>query len=592
MVNLRRVCIASVASLAVGFTLAPLSAGADAPVTAPAGTATTASVSLEVAPAAILNVPSTLLSALSSLPGGSTLTSALQKVTIDLDAASASGTLNSAMTDLTAAHAVSQVAQVNVTSLRALIAALQSVLDQVTGAASTVTALLPSTYGQQLNALTTQLTAPISTLLGSLSGLNLNRAGAADLAQGPVADRGNAIDLAPAGLNLQLGPLTAIATDQAHLAAAGVTSPQAAAQNSTEALSLGPVLNLSGLVNNTLLTTLIAQVNAEITGALQTVAAAPQSSTVTTIISSLPAPLQGPVSTAVSTAVGTATATTATVVTAINTDVATLQALLAGLLNLQNVLGPLLGQVDLNQIVSTSGITSSSLVEPRNGAVHALASNTFADMKILTALSGALGGAGVAAGTPLIEINGVNSVAEATVNGSDTSAPTGSSGFGSISVLGKPVIGSNPPLTPGTSQTVPVPVGPYTLTLVVTAGVPQVINNTPGHKTVHVSALEVNLFNGAPDGTGGIPALGAAAARANTAAAAGTSSSNLIVSAQLSSSSVDVASQPGQVQAISSVLPSTGAFGPRALLVAAVLAMLGLSARVVPTVAARARRRL
>lgn len=575
-------------TLITGLALGPISARAADPPPLQ-GNVSTATVDIGVSPQALLNIPTGL-----NLPGLGALNGPLGKLSIKLDSSSAQGVLTGDAADLDTGHAVSQVVDTNVTGL-------DQVLNTLTGAINGVIAQLQAVPG--VTGLTSVNDA-LTGLAGSVGAINLHKGAVADLAHGGtgVSNGSNVINnlTLPGGLSLSLAPYLATATNAA-TKLAGVPGPEAEAHSTTQSLAITPQLalpNVTSLVNQ-----LLGTVN-QLIGQLQTTVsslsgqASGSAATVTSVLQSsgLPSTITAPVIGQVSGATSTGASAVQTASTALSNEIATLQGVLpqlTSLLNLQNL--------DLNQLIRAAGVTTSSLVEPSGGGVHGLATSKFSDISVLPLVSGPLTSLlGVAPSLPLLHIGGAQSTAEGRVDGRDTSAPTGSSKLGSIDVLGKPVIDLNTVISPGTTRTVPVDLGAFALTLQVTAGVPTISNSTATHKSVQVSALDISLLNGRPDGSGQIPLLGSGGTSlASTGilshARLAASGSNAIVRASFASSAVDLAAGPlnstnAAAPQTQGQLPKTGMLGPAAAGILAVLLAAGLSLRFIPSVSGRIRR--
>src|SRR4029077_7588531 len=103
----------------------------------------------------------------------------------------------------------------------------------------------------------------------------------------------------------------------------------------------------------------------------------------------------------------------------------------------QTLLGAL-PNISLGSLFSTTGVAASSLVEPQSTGIHSRSVSGITDIAVGKLASG------VAAPLPalaaLLEVKNVGSSAEAFVNGTDTTAPTGSVGIAEIDVLGQKVL--------------------------------------------------------------------------------------------------------------------------------------------------------
>lgn len=574
-------------SLVSGLGLAPMSVGAADPPPLQ-GNVSTSTVDISVSPRALLNVPTALLN---GLPALGALNGALDKVSIKLDTSTAQGILTADRNDLDTAHAVSNVVDVNIKGLDEILNTLTGAIGGLTGTLTSAVPTLAGPASQQLGA----ITGLLNNLTSQLGSLNLHKAAVADLVHGgPGATQGsNVVDnlSLPPSLSLTLAPFAATATNAA-TKLAGITGPQAEAHSTTENLAIAP--GLPGLPDVQNIIGQLQQLISGLNGIAGSVTATEPVATVITTLQNAPAPISGITQ---SLAQNLQKGDTVTQVTGqLNGVLDTLKGLLGQVTTLLN-----LKNLDLNKLVQAGGITTSSLLQPAGGAVHGLATSKFTDIKLLQLVGDQLASLlGTPLNTPLIEVSGAQSTAEATVDGTDASAPTGSSKLGSINVLGRPVIDLNSVIAPGTTKTVPVDLGAFALTLQVTAGVPTIANSSPTHKSVQVGALEVSLLNGRPDGSGQIPLLGSggvslASTGVLSHAALAATGSNAIVRASFASSAVDVAAGPLNSTSASSPqpqgeLPKTGKFGPLALGIGAVLLAAGLSLRFIPGAVGRLRR--
>jgi len=601
-------------ALVSGLGLAPLSAArADSPPPLQ-GNVSSSTIDVSIAPSAILNGVPNLL-------GGSLNAAGLGNVRLKLDAASAEGLLTGARNDLASGKSSSQAVDINIAALDGL---LKNLTNQI-GALNTVPSTL-SSLAPQLSTVVAGLTGPINGLLGTSS---LNQAVSAILDAGHPqgSTQGvNGLNLSTGGvaaaglpgLNLALAPFRATAVNAAGAggapgAEAGLKDPQAEAHSTTQSLALDQVLKLPTLPA---LTDLITTVQGAITTLTSAATAATvPGATIPTVVGILdgtsggatkPVTGQAPTLPAAVTAVTDPvakqvdTAPIANAVTTINATLEQLKALLGTLNGLVDLSG-----LSLNGLVSAEGVSSTSLLQPRSNGVHGIATSKFTDLKLLQIAPGklhlpGLGGLPLAVDTPLLEIKGAQSSAEAQVDGTDGTAPTGTSKLGEIDVLGVKALDLNSAIAPGTSKSIPIGV-PGTglgVTLQVTAGVPVIANSSASHKSVQVGALEVALYNGAA-GMSPIPLLGGAAGLASTGvlshAQLAATGSNAIVKASFASSAVDAAAGPLSSTTAANPqaegqLPKTGRFGPWALLIGAALVAIGLTLRLAPGAIGRLRR--
>ena len=561
-------------------------AGAAIPATAgraagdaPSGLAKASSISVRISPQAILPLPAQLLGALKSLPDACGAVSLVQNAatsttTVALDSASTTGTLTDGATDLASGQAASEAVSVNLAGLGAVLANLENVLG---GDISCVTNALPSTSAlpvslqQSIASLQQQLagvTAPLRSLLGQLQPATaLNRTLQVSLDQKPQADDALALN-GPLALSLNLAPFDAVAVSGAGAARWNVAGgPQLEAHNTTTNLNIGQSLSLTGGSAAPLLSGVESSLTQDIASIGSALTALGQSQPVSVVcgnatIAQLPAcaALQGQ----------GASQATQTLESALSTAQSAAQSILDALSPLQGVLAQLPG-IDLSGLINTAGVTSSALTQPQRDGVHSLATSSFADLKLLQLVTAQVASQlGVPADTPLIELKGLSSSSEAFVNGSDTSAPTGTSSVAEVDVLGRCVAGSDsgcPVVIPGTNitQTIATPAGD--LTAVVAWGTSQTVNNTPARKTVNASALHVQLINGDAQGNNQIAALGAPQAKD-------------IVTADVAATQVDDSLTPITANLVNASPPETGMPGPIALIAVAILGIAALGLRV------------
>ncbi|HEX6492982.1 MAG TPA: hypothetical protein VF112_05690, partial [Candidatus Dormibacteraeota bacterium] len=195
---------------------------------------------------------------------------------------------------------------------------------------------------------------------------------------------------------------------------------------------------------------------------------------------------------------------------------------------------------------------------------------------------------GSLADLPLLDIKGVNSSAQAAVGGGAAS-PHGTAGFAEIDVLGVPVAGATDALgiTPGTEKDVHLP--GTGLALQISRGVPSVGFDTPLHRAVSVTGLDVRLVgDGAGplgDLLGGSPGT-AAAGKPIVAVTLATSAAQI---AQAPAGAVAATATPAVLTAAQGpISPSTGLLvGPVPLAAAAALALGAFALQLVPRLAAR-----
>lgn len=545
--------------------VAPATSRADTTPT-PSGSAKAVSLQLSLSPQALVNIalPQALTSLLASLPcnvgtvAGNALTST---TTVSLDASSNDGTLNSGATDFVSGEATSEALGVDLQGINDLVTGIENVLNGdfscLTGGSSTG---LPVDVQSLLTPLTTALHGVTQPLLGELSAsININKTLHVTLDQNPLT--ADLLDLhTPLG-DLNLGPYDAVAVTQAGAQKFGIsTGPQLEAHNSTTNIDVGAKLPLGSLGSLGNLGDLFTNLTKTIQGDLSSVTsqlgllgggAAPTSSVVNTVCTTLGG-LLGTTGLNCSTLSANPATGASTLLPQLTSLQGSLTSLLNGLPALQNLLGALPSSIDLLGLIQTGGETSSVLTQPQNGGVHSMASTVLPDLKVLEV-----------AGTPLIEVKGLSSSAEAFVNGVDTSAPKGTVNFLELDILGHGI--TIPGV--GTNQTITVPTPLGDVTVVIGLGTPQTINNTPNRKTEAASALHVALINGDANGANPITLLGGKG---------GSIVDLLVAGSQVDDAMTAVAATPQtSVQATSASLPSTGMVGPLGL---AGVGILGLAA--------------
>jgi hypothetical protein len=597
--NVKRTLLLGAAGLitAAGIITAPLASAADPAPGVPTGDAEASAVQVSLAPSALLSalpaVNGVLHRALSQAGTGADLV-------VRLAGATASGRLLSPIADLQQGHAESTALDLDLSPLGDQLSALRGALD---GALSTLRGLpLPSAStlgtgvtGQgggllngvlgtatslgtgpvpQLGNLTSGL-SQLQTLLGGITGdatpasvlhgLDPKLAETVSaryhvpgLPDTPVADASLADINLPTGapLQLKLAPFHARAVNTTLANVNHIDAAQSSADNQIDSIDLTPKLELPAIGN-------LSGLPGLVTGLLGQPAGLPAG-----LLPSLSAlsPLLGP----------------------------------------DSLVGAILGGgLGLNSLVRATDVASSATVQPAGaGAEQSLASTRVGDLQVLPLGAPLLQGItgklpadaasaltqrlGSLADLPLLDIKGVNSNAQAALGGGTTS-PHGSAGFAEIDVLGLPVASTVDALAiaPGTEKTVPVP--GTGLALQISLGVPAIGFDTPLHRAVSVTGLDVRLVG---DGTG---PLGELLGGSTGAASAG----KPIVAVSLASSAAQIATAPvGGVAAAATpvvltaaqgpVSPSTGLFaGPLPLGVAAGLGFLAVLLRLVPRLAAR-----
>lgn len=564
---------------------APTTSSAD---TTPSGLAKASSLSLSLSPQALaaIAIPAQLQTALNALPCGvgTALGSALtQTTTVDLDASSNDGTLNSGATDLVSGEATSSAVHIGLQGIDQVISGVKGILNGdlscLTGGTSTGLPLNVlsglGTLQSQLGSLTGMLNGALNPLLGSLTAsLNINQVLHTTLDQPPQSSALLNLN-APLIGDLELGPFDAVAVSQAGAQKYNIaTGPQLEAHNTTTNLAIGAniPLGLGSLGNiQTTLSQLLATVTGDstsLTGASNTLGSLNGSSP-TSSISGVCGTLAGLIPSLNCSTLPISSNPVGALGTLNGLPLGSLQSMLnnlmTGLPALQDILGKLPNSINLANLIQTGGDTSSVLTQPEKGGVHSLATDTLADLKVLQLGSGL---PGIGSTAPLLEVKLMSSSSEAFVNGTDTSAPTGTVSLGEVDVLGQALklsgIGTNQ------SITVPTPLGD--LTLVISVGTPQTINNTPDRKTVQASALTIALINGDAGGNSPITLLGGKGGNVLSLQIAGT---------QVDDAMTAVAVQTGTQAACTTCnAPSTGMLGPIGFAGVGLLGLTGAGLRI------------
>jgi hypothetical protein len=567
------------------------------------GSATASTLTLQVSPNALLTLPAVDIPSQVS----STLSTALDPITIQVDSGHSTASRSSTGSDLSAAHADLTPLGINLATLNTLLTELHDSLSTLTGAVSlpalsstlsdvstitgnsTVMGLLPAavatdltTLQQQLSALTTDIAALpgvatkavddlSSTLLGQLgSGLSLTEKLTADIDSAnpdgqnttqPAVTVPPSVSL-PADVpalpaSLQLAPFTATAVNAAGAKQFGVSGAQGAANSALDSATVAPSLDLSALKSAvTTLQGTLQQVK-DTAATLQ-----PLLSGVSAIIGqALPGGLD---------------------LSALQTQVDTAIGLVTSLLGMVQNLG-------LNSLLSCDALGTgacslvSTSVTPEGTGLHAVTSSKLVGLSVLpmdSPMATALAPLGATAGTALLDVQGVQASTDTIVTSSGYAAPKATGSIAHIAVAGLTVVdqgqvvksslaghtctGFDPSTLPdaipvGTPLTVCVSVpGVGALTVVVTVGSPQYANTAPSHVSASLSMLEIRLLNGDPNGANPVTALGAS--KPGTVATIDGPS----VSSEVLAASTDQAA----AQHDSNVdLQKTGMFGPGSLLV-------------------------
>jgi hypothetical protein len=598
--------------------LLPLAAHADQPVGATAN-ASTAALSLSIDPAAMLSVPSADLQALPAAVRDLLLT-ALQPVTVQIDGAGATASRTASVADLVGGHSDATPVSLNLASLSTLLSELHSALSQLAGSVSvpslqstladvaTVTgngaamALLPPSLQAQLvslqaslGALSTRLAAlpsdataavdQLQTTLGQQLGAQLQYATGlhADInAAHPVGQfvASSALTVPPQvslpplvstmPVLAQLAPFGATAVTAAGATQLGASGPQASSSEATTSLDVAPALDLTNVrADMAAITTLLSQVG--------TTAAAivPQLSAVSAIIASA---LPGGLSlSALVSQVGTAAASADQLSTLVH--------------------GMQLDRMLSCQTLGTgSCVIASTAITPSGTGLHAISSSKLVDMSVLpmdATLAGALHALGGSAGTPLLDVQGVQATSDAIIDGTTSNAQA-SGDVTRIAVAGLVVMDHGAVNKAGLAGYVPQPVldalgnalpvgepmtleintGAGVLTLQITLGAEQRTYTSAQHQNASIGKMQVRLLNGDSKGLNPVQQLGAA--RAGSIVTMNTASvSSEVLGTSTDGSATVVPTSNGD----NTTMGQTGLFGPAWFVVGAGLVGLGACVR-------------
>lgn len=545
-----------VAAAAAGLALLPAAVHADQP-TGAAANAGTAALSLSLDPSALLSIPSADVQALPSNLR-SLLTGALQPMTVRVDGANATASRNASASDLTAGHADAIPVSLDLSSLSQLLGNLHGVLSGLASSVSvpslqstladlgtltgnsTVMALLPSGLATQLQTLDTEL----GSLSSKLAALTADATAAVDALQSTLDQQLGALLQYATGLQAdidaahpqgqvqsssaltvppqvslpplvpalpvvaQLAPYGATAVNGAGAGALGASGPQASSTEATTSLSVSPAMDLTNLrTDAATIATLVTQAQSTAT------AIVPQLGAVSAIIATA---LPGGLSlSALVTDLGSAAAPAATLDT------------LVGDLQLEKALScQTLGQ--------SACVIASTSITPAGSGMHAIATSKLVDMSVLpmdATLASALSALGATAGTPLLDVQGVQATSDAIIDGTSSSA-TASGDVTYIAVAGLVVMDHGQIDTAALSPYVPaselnavasgIPVGEPmnleittpagVLTLQITLGAEQRTYTSAQHQSSSIGKMQVRLLNGDASGQHPLTRLGATGA--------------------------------------------------------------------------------
>lgn len=490
----------------------------------------------------------------------------------------------------------------------------------------------------------TQGTLPTSGLL-TVNALNLEGTVSAALNETGQADKiydsasavsvsgtkGSMVD----GLDVSVDPFTAAAVSSKNLSdpvlqGTGVNTPQVSASNTLTHVGL-PALNvvtgnasltsLASTVKN-LATTLLNAIAAYQQGGLSALDGALSGTPLAGLGSTLGATL--PTGTVTGTVTGTATSVDLTPLSNLATTLTTLADQLTGLN------AAIAGLPDVTNLVYTAdALSTAKLAQYQGGGVEALSTSNIGSLDVLpigsqlagvvsTALN-ALSSANVPGintnidgKTPLLSVGGVSSSADAFIKSDGSGDEIGTGNVQLISVLGQQLpIDANKLLgSAGTEQQFVLSLPALgSVTLDITRGVAQKVNDTALSREVRMATLDVRLINGdvcttncttlgasslpstgtstkanaaTTSSSGGIAALGP---DGSTAAdlAFGDTDSAVSIGPSTGTPPCTTNCNPSLINGHTTTLPSTGMFGGGALPAGLVLIAVAISLRLVPS---------
>ncbi|HEV7680182.1 MAG TPA: hypothetical protein VGQ42_16595 [Candidatus Dormibacteraeota bacterium] len=538
------------AAIAIASALLPLRVFADQAAGSTAN-ASTAALTLSINPTALLSIPQ------SAVPPQ--LQTLLAPVTVQIDSAHATASRLTAVADLVAGHGDATPIKLDVSSLNGLftelhdalinagsavsIPSLQSALSDVATVTgnSTVMGLLPSTLRTQLLALNQQL----ASLNTTLAALPVDLVAAVNALQATLAQQLGAVlsyttgvqaDINathPQGISLtqsaltvpppvslpplvpslpviaQLAPFSAAAATAAGAQQMSLSGPQASSSESTSKIDIAPAMDLTKPKSDIAAVQGLLQ---QVIGSVTTIQ--PQLAGVAAIIDQA---LAG------------------------GLNLSTLGSQVSGAVAPAGVLASLVNGLGLNKLLSCDTLGTSSCaiaatsVTPQGTGLHALATSKLVDVQAVpmdATLASALSSLGAVAGTPLLDVQGVQASTDTFIDGSaGTQVATGS--VTRIAVAGLAVIDNGQFNKPALHGHIPdavwnvlpdklpvgepmppleIATGAGTLTLEITLGQPQTTYTGVQHRSASLGQMAVHLLNGSATGANPVTRLGASQA--------------------------------------------------------------------------------
>jgi hypothetical protein len=604
------------------------------------GNASTATLSVFIAPTALVAVPSSLVNQQLPSPVSSLLTTALQPLTVQVDSAHSSATRTTTATDLSTGHADVTPLSIDLSRLGTLLDELHSSLDDLAQGIvlpalqstladvgtvtsnSTVMGLLPSSLATALTALDQQL-ASLNTGLATLStdlthavdDLNTtvhNQLGSTlALTEGLSADLDSAhphgqnttqpgitvpqavslpADVPSLPVSASLSPFVATAVNLVGAQQFGVSGPQASSNESSDSIGITPSLDLATLQND------VSGVQAT----LQQV-----SSSITTIV-----PLLAPVAALINTALPG------------GLDLTTLQGQVTAVAPQLGTLLQFVDNLQINSLLSCDALgtgacsIASTSVTPQGTGLHAVASSKVVGLSVLpmsTSLATALQPLGAQPGTALLDVQGLQATADTVIDATSGSASaTGTIAHVAVAglvvvdrgVIDKPTLaghlcGNVDPSTLPDALPIGVPVTVCLatpageLTLMITAGQQQKTYSSATHRNVTLALTEVRLIDGGSNGANPVGAMGLMTPGGTVATVDADSVATEVLAASTTTTTTTTSTSsngvlvPASPDGSNVVMEKTGMFGPLSVLAGLGLLGGGLAVRC----ASRRRRR-
>jgi len=550
-----------------GVAALPLTASADSAPAAPAGSATASTLTLQIslapvtaalktsgqdvagtafgalasaysklqgalcpintgAPAPVPSAPAVPLACSLRLPD-----SLPSSLTVHVGQAESKAIFNTTATDVVGGASDSTPVNTDWTVLNTNLGVLQTALTSLIqggtqaltqGGASALTSFLTSSGPGQLTINGQPLGTAEFNILGTVAA-SLNQPNAADTPWQTanavqVTVNQNATKTPVDGAKVNVDPFNAYALNAATTATDGTKGPQVSAANTTVGAGL-PAFVVSG-INAAGLQGLSAELHSLIDALSKAIADPSNAGNILNNVPNVPPALQGTLSTlgglvnkAVSDVTGTVSGATGAAPVSVPVDVNALKVwtakLSATLDGLNAVITAAASLPDVSNLVhATESIATTSTAPVAGGGVTALATSSLGSLDVLpigSQLAGLLSALpNVTPTTALLSIGGIDSASTATVAPGNADAPSGTSAFKSLSILGQNIdvayaLGVKPGTETVKSFRFPglgANLGDGWLTLDITRGLQQTSINSATEKAVSMAALSIKLING------------------------------------------------------------------------------------------------